>query len=242
MQERNSPLTRCPAPPRLPAQAIFGSLSLFGAFWWMVLAITITSEPGWHAFAMQCPPPPCFPHALCQQTAAYRRLTGPNPHAPSPCVFGSPRQPGHRCRLPGHRLSQWRGGAQLAGGHPLLLLLPRRRVRPVSCALKLACIQTFLRSLLPALTSPCAEACLRSDLPGRLCRRADLLCCRTYRRPALRTCRTRTTQRRSKPSRPRTLDLRIHVLLSASPSAASPSAATALSWTAPDPCWTWSSG
>ncbi len=28
----------------LALQAIFGSLSLFGAFWWMVLAITITSE------------------------------------------------------------------------------------------------------------------------------------------------------------------------------------------------------
>lgn len=101
--------------------------------------------------------------------------------------------------------------------------------------------QACLHSNLPAPKPACTLTCLRANLPGRLRQRAHLLCYCAHRRPALRTCRTRNSQRRSAPSRPPTLTC-TSMLLPAFPSAASPSAATALSWTAPDPCWTWSSG
>lgn len=103
---------RPPVAPLHPAllQAIFGSLSLFGAFWWMVLAITITSEPGRSA----CMPHAALPACAVPANGCVPAPIQPSPAASSPCFFGSPRQPGNRCRLPGHCLPQWRGCAQLA--------------------------------------------------------------------------------------------------------------------------------
>ena len=116
-----------PLPPPQPPQAIFGSLALFGAFWWMVCAITITSERAralgppllrvlrrpWLPLPMGLPPPAppvALPPAVlsCHRRAAHP-LAGtcptpllprlPTSHPPAPqSAAARPPTPATRAR------------------------------------------------------------------------------------------------------------------------------------------------